>query len=100
MSGRLSSNGGMHDEILLDSIPDAFLTRPGHTPGAGPESSPTLIWDAPSFWIERLPILLANELQLWRDFGLPFDAVHLRVAGGGPELLGKVSSGEAHVGEI
>jgi len=66
------------------------------------------IWGAPSLWIERVPVLLANELKLWgkirkRETGerlLFFDEVDLEVCNGGPELIEKFVDGSIHIGEI
>jgi len=58
----------------------------------------TLVWAAPSMWIERTPVLLAQKLGLFESFGLP--PVEVRISDGGPELLAMVARGEAHVGEI
>lgn len=58
----------------------------------------TLVWAAPSMWIERTPVLLAMHLGLFEAASLP--TVELMVTNGGPELLKNVSEGRAHIGEI
>jgi len=58
----------------------------------------TLVWAAPSLWIERTPVLLAKKLLLFEKAGLP--PVELMVTDGGPELLRQVNEGKVHVAEI
>ncbi|CAD7923475.1 unnamed protein product [Amoebophrya sp. A120] len=67
------------------------------------------VWAAPSMWIERVPILLANKLALWRSVAaFDFDEVRQEISNGGPELLDKLANDQdgtmkktkAIVGEI
>ena len=58
-----------------------------------------MLWAAPSMWIERVPILLANKLELWSKFGLPFNTVQLKVCNGGQETL-DITQNEFDIGEI
>lgn len=58
----------------------------------------TLVWGAPSMWIERTPILLAQRLGLLARAGLP--PLELRIYDGGPELLAAVDRSEVQIGEI
>lgn len=62
--------------------------------------SPTgsVVWAAPSVWIERTPVLLAQQLKLFEAAGLPH--VDLIITNGGPELVKQVRAGSVHVGEI
>ncbi|CAD7934937.1 unnamed protein product [Amoebophrya sp. A25] len=53
-------------------------------------------WTAPSMWIERVPILLANKLGLWKsEGGFDFDEVDLQISNGGPELLRSLGVGDS-----
>lgn len=57
----------------------------------------TIIWGAPSFWIERFPLFLGVEKEIFQRLGvLP----EIRVHHGGPELLQAVRDRRVHVGEI
>ncbi|MFH1135420.1 MAG: ABC transporter substrate-binding protein [Pseudomonadota bacterium] len=57
----------------------------------------TIVWGAPSFWIERLPVLIGLE----RGFFAKRDVLpKLEIFHGGPELLRAVEEGRVPVGEI
>lgn len=58
-----------------------------------------MIWAAPSMWIERIPVLLANKLELWPKFGLSFNRVQLKVCNGGQETL-DIDQNKFEIGEI
>ena len=59
----------------------------------------SMIWAAPSMWIERVPVLLANKLELWSKFGLSFNKVQLKVCNGGQETL-DIKQNKFDIGEI
>lgn len=54
-------------------------------------------WAAPSFWMERFPLVYGVENRIFQKLGvLP----ELKIHHGGPELLQAVRENRAHVGEI
>jgi len=75
-------------------------SRHSQSPAGGSWLSPngTLVWAAPSIWIERTPLLLANKLGLFEAAGLP--PVELSITDGGPELIKQLHEGRVHVAEI
>lgn len=56
-----------------------------------------LLWGAPSFWIERLPLYIGKHWGFFRDHQL---SVELKYSWGGPELVSKVKQGRVLIGEL
>ena len=56
-----------------------------------------IVWGAPSFWIERLPVLIGLEKEFFVRRGV---RPRLEIFHGGPELLRAVEDGRVLVGEI
>jgi len=82
----------------FDAEPDNSIYRSTRKrlPWLSPNA--TLVWAAPSMWIERVPLLLAQKLHLFQAAGLP--PVELRITDGGPELIEQIRAGDVHIGEI
>ncbi|MDO9111946.1 MAG: ABC transporter substrate-binding protein [Desulfatirhabdiaceae bacterium] len=57
----------------------------------------TVLWGAPTFWIERFPLLYGVEKRIFQRLGV---CPEVKVHHGGPELLQAVRDNRAHVGEI
>lgn len=57
----------------------------------------SVIWGAPSFWIERFPLMYGVEKNIFQDLGV---CPELKIHHGGPELLQDVRDNRIHVGEI
>jgi NitT/TauT family transport system substrate-binding protein len=57
----------------------------------------TVLWGAPSFWIERFPLLYGVEKGIFQRLGV---CPEVQVHHGGPELLQAVRDNRVHVGEI
>lgn len=100
---------GQRDWLSLDFFRSEGYFREdkdlGHSSSSKPSDrapwlSPngTLVWAAPSVWIERTPLLLAKKLGLFQAAGLP--PVELSITDGGPELLKQVREGRVHLAEI
>ena len=60
------------------------------------KASPVL-WGAPSFWIERFPLVYGVENRIFQRLGV---CPEVKVHHGGPELLQAVRDNRVHVGEI
>ena len=61
----------------------------------------TIVWAAPSLWIERLPVLLGKRLGIFDSCDeLKNRCVEMKILNGGPELLDWVDKGQCDVGEI
>ena len=56
-----------------------------------------VLWGAPSFWIERFPLLYGVEKRIFQRLGV---CPEVKVHHGGPELLQAVRDNRVHVGEI
>jgi NitT/TauT family transport system substrate-binding protein len=56
-----------------------------------------IIWGAPSFWIERFPLVYGVEKCIFQGLGV---CPEIKVHHGGPELLQAVRDNRVHVGEI
>lgn len=56
-----------------------------------------VIWGAPSFWIERFPLVYGVEKGIFQGLGV---CPEILVHDGGPELLQAVRDNRVHVGEI
>ena len=57
----------------------------------------TILWGAPSFWIERFPLVYGVENRIFQRLGV---YPEVKVHHGGPELLQAVWDNRVHVGEI
>lgn len=56
-----------------------------------------VLWGAPSFWIERFPLVYGVEKRIFQCLGV---CPEVKVHHGGPELLQAVRDNRVHVGEI
>jgi ABC-type nitrate/sulfonate/bicarbonate transport system substrate-binding protein len=56
-----------------------------------------ILWGAPSFWIERFPMVYGVEKRIFQHLGV---SPEIKVHHGGPELLQAVRDNCVHVGEI
>jgi ABC-type nitrate/sulfonate/bicarbonate transport system substrate-binding protein len=56
-----------------------------------------ILWGAPSFWIERFPLVYGVEKRIFQHLGL---CPEVKIHHGGPELLQAVRDDRVHVGEI
>jgi ABC-type nitrate/sulfonate/bicarbonate transport system substrate-binding protein len=56
-----------------------------------------VLWGAPSFWIERFPLVYGVEKRIFQRLGV---CPEVKVHHGGPELLQAVRDNRVHVGEI
>ncbi len=56
-----------------------------------------ILWGAPSFWIERFPLVYGVEKHIFQHLGV---CPEVKVHHGGPELLQAVRDSRIHVGEI
>jgi NitT/TauT family transport system substrate-binding protein len=56
-----------------------------------------VVWGAPSFWIERLPLYCGRHLGYFRDQGVELETW---ISYGGPELAQAVARGDIHIGDM
>ena len=56
-----------------------------------------MLWGAPSFWIERIPLYIGKHWGFFRDQQL---SVELKYSWGGPELVCEVNQGQVLIGEL
>ena len=59
--------------------------------------SKRLVWGAPSFWIERLPLYYERHKSFFQEQGLSVD---IRYFWGGPELAHAVEQRQVLIGEM
>ena len=57
----------------------------------------SILWGAPSFWIERFPLFYGVENRIFQRLGV---CPEVKVHHGGPELLHAVRDNRIHAGEI
>ncbi|MBW1867338.1 MAG: ABC transporter substrate-binding protein, partial [Deltaproteobacteria bacterium] len=57
----------------------------------------TVVWGAPSVWIERLPLFFGKETGLFQQRGI---SLVIEISYGGPELVQAVEDEKIFIGEI